>query len=123
MKNKIEIRFNLAKGKNYLKWRIKFPNKKVLFLEPEKVQIILINSILINHKKTALKIYQGSYKTPCAWIFCDDIKVLKENLLKPNENSVKYNPKIQPNWLLNNKIIDNQTFQIIFSFNKKLYVS
>lgn len=121
MKNKIKVRFNLGRGKNYLKWKLEWPDKSVLYLDPEEQQLLLHGCVLKNYKKTAEKIYEGSNKTVCAWVLCDKIDIGQKFNIDP-KNQVKYNPRIKPYWTINNIDSDNQYIDTIISKGRQLYV-
>jgi len=55
MAKKIKVRFNLGKGKNYMKWKLEFPTHSEYY-SPEDYNLALFGCQLKNHKKTAEKI-------------------------------------------------------------------
>lgn len=122
MKNKIKVRFNLGRGKNYRKWKIEYPNSSPQYLDPNEVKLVMEGCLLKNYKKVSQRIFDGSNKTVCSWIICDKITISP-----PDNNiggvSISYNPKIKPHWVYNGDDADNFTFDYITSNGRELYVS
>ena len=127
---RIKVRFNLGRGANYMKWKVQFPNGVVEYHNPSEVQLILKGCQLRNHKGVAKKIFDGANKTICAWVLCEDIEIV--NLTTTNYikqfmkfdlmfDRIKYNPRVKPNWLLNDKIVDNEFIYSIGSVDYGLY--
>ena len=121
---RIRVRFNLGKGANYMKWKVENPNGTVEYHSATDTQLILFNCQLRNHKQTAQKIFNGANKTVCAWVLCNDIDIIKKDFTPYDINSrrIRYNPRVQPNWLLDDKIVDNEYFDTIASVDYGLYV-
>lgn len=120
---KIKVRFNLSRGKNFMKWKVEYPNKTVEYYDPEQVQLILTNAQLRNYKKVAEKIYNGANKSVCAWVLCDSVEIKTTDFKELNDSfdRIKYNPRIKPNWTINEEIADNEFMELIISENNKLY--
>jgi hypothetical protein len=116
---KYKIRLHLAKGPNYKKWQVKY-NKIITYYDPENFSITMINCRLRNHRKTAEKIFAGANKTVCAWIECEEIKVLENNFFK-STIEIRYNPRIAPYWLENNKEVDDNYYQVLQTNKRKIY--
>lgn len=121
---RIKVRFNLGRGKNFMKWKVQYPNGAVEYYAPSEVQLMMKGCQLRNHKGVAQKIFDGGEKVVCAWVLCDEIEVFNDSFLKLDTycDRVRYNPRVQPNWLLNNKVMDNQKFEIIGSVDYGLYI-
>jgi hypothetical protein len=148
--NKIKVRYNLGRGKNYMKWKIE-SKSGVEYHSPQDVQLIMHNCILKNNKKLAKRIYEGENKSVCSWIICESIQI---NYFQPLVNGfknkvlisgltndtmafekewiekspqLKYNPKVFPYWQVDigGKMIeyslDDISFQEITSIGKNLY--
>ena len=62
MSTKIKVRFNLGRGKNYMKWKVQYPSGNVEYFNPSDVQLILKNCQLKNNRKTAEKICMDNCK-------------------------------------------------------------
>ena len=78
MANKIKVRFNLGRGKNYMKWKIQ-SKSGVEYHYPADVQLIMKGCQLKNNRKTAEKIFNGENKDVCAWVLCDSIDIKFDN--------------------------------------------
>ena len=130
---KIKVRFNLGRGKNYMKWKIE-SKSGVEYHYPEDVQLIMKNCILKNNSKTAQKIFEGENKDVCAWILCESIEINHKehfsqvacNLIKYSTvYKLKYNPKVLPYWVTKEDSLhnlDNSEFKTIASSNKELFI-
>lgn len=119
----IKVRFNLGAGKNFMKWKVEYPDGEVKYLDPKDVQLVMHDCILKNHKKTAQKIFDGAEKTVCAWVLCKQIEIRTENFEPDNENKIRYNPRVQPNWILDGKVVDGQKFDSIITVDYGLYIN
>ena len=114
-----KVRFHLAQGENYMKWQIKNHLGEVTYYDPEKVTLAMYKCKLVNQKGTAQKIYDGANKTVCAWIECGAIRILNPSEI--TENKVSYNPRVQPNWMMNNQIVDNIGFNYLRTSGRGVY--
>lgn len=121
---RIKVRFHLGRGKNFMKWKVQYPNGVIEYHSPSEVQLILKGCQLRNQKKTAQKIFDGGEKVVCAWVLCEGIEIIKKSFLQLDTycDRVRYNPRVQPNWLLNGEIMDNEKFPIIGSVDSGLYI-
>ena len=79
---RIKVRFNLGRGKNYMKWKIQYPNGNILYYNPSEVQFVMTNCQLRNYKKVAEKIFNGGNKVVCAWVLCEEINIIDNELIK-----------------------------------------
>jgi hypothetical protein len=126
MSTKIKVRFNLGKGKNYMKWKVEYPDGFVDYYNPIETQLILKNCQLKNNRKTAEKILNGEHKTVCAWVLCEDIELKYDNFT-PFQNMdlklLKYNPKVLPYWVVDDLCMDNSKIDEIGSIHNKLFLT
>ena len=123
-KARIKVRFNLAKGINYMKWKVAFPNGETIYFNPTEIQLVMINCELKNNKKLAEKIYNGAHKQVCAWIFCEQVKVNTHGFNQSDIKGTKlsYNPRLTPNWNLNGINVDGMKYNRIESVDYGLYI-
>jgi hypothetical protein len=121
MKNKIKLRFNLGRGKNYRKWKIEYPDSKPIYLDPNEVKLVLEGCLLKNYKKTAQRIYDGLNKTVCSWVICDNIIITKP-IPHLGGKVISYNPRVKPHWVFEGNDADNLTFDNIISDGRQLFV-
>lgn len=121
---KVKVRFNLGKGKNYLKWKVQMDDR-ITYVDPEEKNLLMFNCRLKNNRKTAEKILNGEHKTVCAWIICEGISIVDKDVktfktLK--RNRLKYNPRELPYWHINEVNVDNMEYDIILSKGRELYI-
>lgn len=121
-KDKIKVRYNLGRGENYMKWKITYPDKTFEYRVPEEVELIMKNCFLRNQKGTADKIFKGSNKTVCAWIECDEITINPLNMGINSDQRLSYNPRVKPYWTLNGENVDSETFELIITHQRKIYL-
>ena len=122
MSKKIKVRFNLGAGKNYMKWKVTDKDGNNVYYDPEQVQLVMEGCVFKNNKKIAQKIFDGSHKMVCSWISCDNIKIMSEISDIDTTRQVKYNPRIQPNWVLDGNIIDDCEYSLLSTHNKNVYI-
>jgi hypothetical protein len=122
MSKKVKVRFNLGRGKNYMKWKVEADGRSEYY-NPEEYSLLLYGCQLKNSRKTAEKIHQGANKSVCAWILCDSI-MLGQNVTLPEANTrLTYNPRVRPNWMAGDVLADNATFDSIWSDGRKLFTN
>ena len=117
---KIKVRFNLGRGKNYMKWKVEY-NGKSEYYSPDEYNLFLYGCQLKNSRKTADKIHQGANKSVCAWVLCDTILLGKNVALPEGNTRLTYNPRVQPNWLAGAAVADDLHFEQIWSDGRKLF--
>ena len=122
-KNKYQVRFNLGKGKNFMKWKVSYPSGTARYYEPSEVLIIMNGCKLVNHKGTAKKIFDGANKTVCAWVECDEVKVIDKVVTQSEARQVCYNPRVTPHWVLDNEVVDKGEFEELFTVGKSVRVT
>ena len=120
---RIKVRFNLGRGKNYMKWKVQYTTGEVDYFKPTEVQLIMKGCQLKNHKVVAQKIFDGGEKVVCAWVLCDEIEIRTKNFAKIDLicDRIKYNPRVRPNWTLNDEVVDNEFVDVIGSVDFGLY--
>ena len=118
-----KVRFNLARGKNYMKWKVEYPDKTVEYHDPKEVQLLMVNCKLKNYKNVAEKIYKGANKEVCAWVLCEDLFVHQGMVLKDEGgyDRVRYNPREIPHWIYKDEMADGVSFQNLISIGFGLY--
>ena len=124
MRRRTRVRFNLGKGKNYMKWRVLRPDGTVEFLDPSEVQLVMIGCTFKNSKKAAQKIFEGANKTVCAWVLCDELRV--ERPLEFSENQdiqAAYNPRVAPNWRIAETDVDDRNTPVLHTIGKNIYLT
>jgi hypothetical protein len=121
MKRLYKVRFNLGKGKNYMKWKVEGP-EGVSYYNPDEIQIVMHECQLKNQKKTAEKILAGAHKTVCAWVKCTSVEIQEPNtVFWDSFIHLNYNPRIFPHWFINSgENIDGMVLEQIVSVGKKL---
>lgn len=117
-----KVRFNLGKGRNFMKWQVK-TGKRVRYYDPTQVQLTMIGCRLRNRPKTAQRIYEGENKTICAWVDCKSVTIQPIASHK-GRRIIQYNPKVKPYWRSgNNRNIDNCRYETIVSVGRHLFAA
>lgn len=120
---KTKVRFNLSRGKNYMKWKIAYPDGSIEYIDPNKSDLTLKKCRLKNNPKAANKILLGANKTVCAWILCDDVIIAERNSSDLEEvQRLRYNPRVAANWNFRDVNVDGKDFHLIESRGSKLYI-
>ena len=119
---KIKVRFNLGRGKNYMKYKVQYADKSVEYFDPSENQLIMHKCKLSNSKKTAEKIFNGAGKSVCAYVLCESIVIKQNDFIKDEGYSkVCYNPRIAPNWVFEDSNADDKEFDQIINIDYSLY--
>lgn len=117
-----KIRFNLGRGKNYMKWKVTYPSGAVRYYEPSEYTLEMKICLLRNQKGTAKKIFEGANKTVCAWVQCEEFKAFKNPILRLylNSEKVSYNPRKAPHWVYKNQDADNTIFDKLLTEDREI---
>lgn len=118
-----KVRFNLGRGKNYMKWKIQHPDGTVEYHSPSDVQLLMHECTLKNHKSTAKKIFDGGEKVVCAWILCKSIAIISNEFIQADLSGerVRYNPRVTPHWMLNGENVDGMSVDNLVSVDFGVY--
>jgi len=120
---KHQVRFNLGKGENYMKWKITYNDGRVEYHHPAEVQLLLHDCTLKNNRKAAQRIFTGeSTKVVCAYVLCKGIEILTEDFIPETSAHLKYNPRVFPFWNLDGMNVDGNEYKELFSVHSKLYL-
>jgi hypothetical protein len=117
----IKVRFNLSRGVNYLKWKVEYPDGNVMYYHPTGVQLVMGDCTLKNYKKVAEKIHNGANKSVCAWVLCKTLELKFDNFITDNTTQIKFNPRVQPNWIINGEVSDGKKLDSIHSIGHSLF--
>jgi hypothetical protein len=115
--NRTKVRFHLGAGKNFMHWKIEYPNGDYQFIDPNTTNMVLYGCQLHNQKGTAKRINEGGEKVVCAWVWCDWIRM---NSMTDKGTPVTYNPRVQPNWMFEGQNADNMRFERLQTLGNKL---
>lgn len=121
MIRRYKVRFNLSRGKNYMKWKVEGPNG-VFYYEPSEHILVMYDCQLKNSKATAKKIHDGAHKTVCAWVRSSHVQVARSGNKYKGRN-IYYNPRAAPYWTdEHGNDIDDSTCAMIISDGKQLFI-
>jgi len=120
----IKIRFNLGRGKNYMKWKVQYTDGTIEYHSPADVQLIMQDCNLKNHKKTAQKIFDGGEKVVCAWILCKSLEIKTKDFTQADLTGerVRYNPRVTPHWMLNDENVDGLPVDKLVTVDYGVYI-
>jgi hypothetical protein len=134
-KLKIKVRFNLGRGKHYMKWKIQ-SSAGVEYHSPEDVDLVLKNCQLKNNRKRAESIYNGENKDVCAWILCDSVEIKEKVRLSfttedeiiafvnlTDSKRLRYNPRVHPYWSLMDECVDNNSYEELYTIGQRIFIS
>lgn len=118
-----KVRFNLGRGKNYMKWKVQHPNGTVEYHSPTDVQLLMHDCILKNYRKTAQKIYDGGEKVVCAWVLCKSLSIKKDDFMQADLDGerIRYNPRVTPHWMLDGDNVDGMSVDKLVSVDFGVY--
>ena len=120
--NKTKVRFHLGAGENYMKWQVKTGNK-VTYVAPEEHNIVMFNAKLVNQVGTAKKIHEGANKTVCAWIECDEARVVSQVSAVSNDWSpLFFNPRKNINWIdSEGNNVNKREYTLIYTIDRNIF--
>jgi len=119
----IKVRFNLGRGKNYMKWKIQHPDGKIEYHSPTEVQLLMHDCILKNYKSVSQKIFEGGEKVVCAWVLCKSLAIKKSDFIQGDLDGerIRYNPRVTPNWILDGENVDGMSVDKLVSVDFGVY--
>jgi len=119
--NNATVRFNLGRGKNYMKWKIKTKDESV-YIDPFAYSLIMVNATLKNNNNVAKKINEGANKSVCSWVKCDEVVLDPMSECCSLKSTINYNPRIAPYWRdEEGNNIDGFNFNILITINKQIF--
>lgn len=118
--NSVLVRFNLSNGKNYMHWKVEYPNGKSEYLNPKDVTIEMHNAFLhsstaiAQHIKRGFRIKKDGTKVKmdravCGYVLCESITISKGSRNDLTQY-LRYNPKVSVNWELNGQSVTSNTY-------------
>jgi len=118
-----KVRFHLAKGENFMKWQVfDLKNNTKDYYDPETRSIIMRDCLLGNHAETAKKIFNGDNKTVCAWVACEEVRVVDSVPSLGRLTQYKYNPRKNPHWHTERRLnADNLKFDMMVTHKRQVY--
>jgi hypothetical protein len=119
----IKVRFNLGRGKNYMKWKIQHPDGTIEYHSPTDVQLLMHDCVLKNYKTVSQKIFEGGEKVVCAWVLCKSLAINKSEFIQVDliGERVRYNPRVTPHWMLNDSNVDGMSVDKLVSVDFGVY--
>jgi len=116
-----KIRFNLAKGKTFMKWKVE-DDSNVLYLDPDKWSLIMRGCVLHNNRNKAEEIFNGANKDVCSWINADELEICPSELCNVEMGDpIFYNPIVNPYWYdFNGDNMDFASVSTIQSIGREL---
>jgi hypothetical protein len=115
-----KIRFNLGRGDNYMKWKIEdTTTKKVNYLDPNEVSLILVNCTLHNNKNRSEEIFLGGNKSVCSWVLCG--KVFIDTPKDFSGEQISYNPRVAAHWSHNGEAVDGKKYSKLKTKGKNIF--
>jgi len=106
-----------------MKWKVQHPDGSVVYYSPTDNQLVMIGCTFKNYRKTAQKIFDGGEKVACAWILCKDIEVYSGQWFKDESRRVRYNPRVQPNWVFDGQVMDNDGVPKLHTIDYGVYIT
>jgi hypothetical protein len=116
------VRFHLGRGENYMHWQVKDCLGNVYYLDPDKWYLTMEACKLKNVGTAAIKIYEGSNKTVCAWVECESVFATKRPPHDRFNTEVSFNPRTLPYWICEGENVDNEKYVTVRSAGRKLFI-
>jgi hypothetical protein len=118
-----KVRFNLGRGKNFMKWKVQYPDGKVEYHSPTDIQLVMHLCHLKNQKKTAQKIFDGGEKVVCAWVLAKELTIIKSGFVQADITGerVSYNPRVTPHWMLDGENVDGMSVDKLVTVDYGIY--
>lgn len=122
------VRFHLAKGKNYMKWQVR-NGKSVRYYDPNVCQLELSGCKLINKVNKAKKVHAAGVHDVSGWVKCEEVMLRKDfyaSLPVANLEKLYYNPIRDPHWRresdANEFIWDDTEYATLITDGKQVHI-
>lgn len=131
--NSVLVRFNLSNGKNYMHWKVEYPNGKSEYLNPKEVTIEMTNAFLYSstavaqHIKNGYRIKKDGTKVKmdravCGYVLCESITISKSSRNDLTQY-LRYNPKVSVNWELNGQCVTGNTYTKLSTQSNGIFIA
>lgn len=131
--NSVLVRFNLSNGKNYMHWKVEYPNGKSEYLNPKEVTIEMHNAFLhsstaiAQHIKRGYRIKKDGTKVKmdravCGYVLCESITISKGSRNDLTQY-LRYNPKVSVNWELNGQCVTGNTYTKLSTQSNGIFIA
>ena len=131
--NSVLVRFNLSNGKNYMHWKVEYPNGKSEYLNPKDVTIEMTNAFLhsstsvAQHIKNGYRIKKDGTKVKmdravCGYVLCESITISKGSRNDLTQY-LRYNPKVSVNWELNGQCVTGNTYTKLSTQSNGIFIA
>ena len=106
-----------------MKWQVfDLKNNTKNYYDPDTRSIIMRDCLLGNHAETAKKIFNGDNKTVCAWVACEEVRVVDSVPPIGSMTNYKYNPRKNPHWHTDDlPNADKLKFKTMVTIKRKVY--
>lgn len=94
-----KVRFHLKNGKYFMHWQItdtKTSEKQ--YIDPNKNNLVLKGTKLVNSVKTAQWIKANNLKQVCAWVECEEVVIAPVKPVNGFNQEACYNPMRCDHW-------------------------
>ena len=119
-----KVRFNLGRGKRYLKWKIEnLETKQSEYRCPKEVSLILKGCTLKNNKKAAEVIFSGKSKRVCSWVLCEEVIISEAKLIIAFDmlsKDISYNPRVEPYWREDGENVDGKKYDELYTDGRQI---
>lgn len=106
-----------------MKWKVQYPDGATSYYSPTENQLFMFDCTFKNHRNVAKKIFEGGSKVACAWVLCEHIEIHPGLKHEDESHRVRYNPRVQPNWLYEGRIMDNTSVAQLHTIDYGVYIT
>jgi hypothetical protein len=121
------IRRHLGNGKHKGHFQIRGyvtdskQGEEIAYVDPSTHTLEMYECKFYNNPNVAQKILGGKSKQPCAWVICESYEISPKQSESISDDEVRFNPKVNAHWTINEQESDNAKVDAIISFGSKLY--
>lgn len=117
------IRYHLAQGSNFRKWKVIGP-ESTEFYDPATVTLVMGDCRLFNQRGSAEEVHRGEPKRVIAWVAAKRVEVLpatESAVLGLPVRELRYNPRVLPHWEVEGVDYDGARVSRIVSHGRQLF--
>lgn len=95
-----KVRFHLGAGEHFMHWQVRGSDGSVVYYDPTKFQLELLDCKLVNKVNKAKKVYDAGVKDVCGWVECEEVIVAHDYESYPvcNLERLYFNPIKDIHW-------------------------
>ena len=74
-------------------------------------------------ERVEVKVPYADFACPKCGCLCKQLEIRTDNFITDDTYQARYNPRVQPNWLINGNVVDGKTAQQIHTIDRGVFLT